>query len=391
MSIDIDKLDAIYSTDFDSRQNQHWITVPDSKKDELTANALGSSGGNPGNGWKIHISIDPNKISQAVTLVAQALNEDNAPRVSIKFAGKHLAQNGQPSKQIAFIFYEEELQNKAKISAFLNRIESLLTSNDIGQDPRPINSDEKAAKTKYDTFILNTKNEPTRFNYRNEQCIVLEDHCYHDDFGYSGNFHVQDQCIFVKQSYFLELDNSQKNNPGNQFDDPLAVIRIASPELSAENKERLDQDFLRSKESQDFLTHLQLLRDKATIFQQKGNSKAENAATQIYNELHKAFYVYAENPNDEQRKQDFKNTCKEQFNSDNRKELEKHRGTKKILVNLAIAIASFGVGLIALGLMNLAATRGKHFFFHPNTDSAEKLNALEQYSATLSQNNSSSK
>src|SRR4051812_27955116 len=125
MPIDITKLMQIYDTNIDSPENKGWIAIPDSRDNVLVA-ISGSSGGEPGNGWKIHISIDPNKMSQAAQLITQELNSEEAPRVSIKFAGKQLASTGQPSKQVAFIFYDEELTNKEKIAAFLNRIEFLL-------------------------------------------------------------------------------------------------------------------------------------------------------------------------------------------------------------------------------------------------------------------------
>ncbi|KTD37234.1 hypothetical protein [Legionella oakridgensis] len=204
MPISLETLDKIYHSDFDSHESKSWIAIPDSKGDELIAGVTGSSGGNPGNGWKIHISIDPEKIAEAAHLIVQELNSERAPRVSIKLAGKQLAHTGQPSKQVAFIFYEEELKNKLKIAAFLNRIEFLLRSHNIGVDPRPINSDEEDIQTKYDAVLLNTEGKPTRFNYRNEWCIVMEDELYYE-VGGRGDTAVQGQQIWVKQSYYLGL------------------------------------------------------------------------------------------------------------------------------------------------------------------------------------------
>ena len=222
MPINIEKLDEIYSASIDSPENKGWIAVPDSKGDTLIANAAGSSGGNPGNGWKIHISIDPSKMSQAAQLIAQELNRDEAPQVSIKFAGKQLASIGQPSKQIALIFYKKELKNNANIAAFLSRIESVLRSNNIGTDPRPINSDIEAAKTKYDSVLFDEQGNASRFNYRNEQCIVMEDDLY-NEVGGEDNTSVQGEQIWVRQSYYLKLPNSQKHNPGNCIEDPFAA------------------------------------------------------------------------------------------------------------------------------------------------------------------------
>jgi hypothetical protein len=244
MSINIEKLEKIYSTNFDSPENKGWIAVPDSKIDTIIANAKGSSGGNPGNGWKIHISIDPEQISQAVQLIAQELNDQDAPRVSIKFAGKQLALTGQPGKQVAFIFYEEELKNIVKIAAFLNRIEFLLKNNNIGMDSRPINSDVEGAKTKYDASLLDNQGKTTRFNYRNENCIVMEDELY-SDVGGTGNTLVQDKQIWVKQSYYMRLPNSEKHNPGNHIADPLTKIRIESSKLNVEKEVNLIQEELK--------------------------------------------------------------------------------------------------------------------------------------------------
>ncbi|KTD20668.1 Dot/Icm T4SS effector Wip [Legionella londiniensis] len=164
--------------------------------------------------------------------------------------------------------------------------------------------------------------------------------------------------------------NGDTNNCGN-----YTVLYTTGQKLRLA---QLDQDFLHSKASHAFLTHLQALFDKAAAFQQKGNSKAADAATGIAVALGMAFDNYTKNPNDKNNKQAFKIICDAQFKSDDRRELEKHRGTKKILINLALAIVGLGIGFIPLGLINLAATHGKHFFFHPKTDSAAKLDALEQ-------------
>lgn len=227
MPISQERLQEIYDTDIGSPENKGWIAIPDSKDGAIIANAAGSSGGEPGNGWKIHISVEPEKIAQAACLIAQVLNNEDAPRISIKFAGKSLASTGQGSKQIAFIFYQEELPDKEKISAFLGLLSSLFKDNDIGLDSRVINSDREATDTKYDATFLNEQGMPTRYHYRNEQCIVMDDDLY-DDVGGSGNTTIQDKQIWVKQSYYLSLPNTQKHNPGACVLDPFEGIRVAT-------------------------------------------------------------------------------------------------------------------------------------------------------------------
>ncbi|KTD63145.1 hypothetical protein Lsan_1499 [Legionella santicrucis] len=193
MPIDIERLQAVYNDDVanDSFAAIAWTMIPDSKTNEMSVGAVGSSGGNPNNGWKIHISIDPAKMREAAVIIAELLNEADAPRVSLKFAGKQLAPTGQPSKQVAFIFYEEELRNQPKIQEFLSRIEQELSLRGIGVDQRAINSDVEAAKTKYDASILMEDGSQSRFNYRNENCLVFEDGFY-EEMGYGqGNFRVE--------------------------------------------------------------------------------------------------------------------------------------------------------------------------------------------------------
>ncbi len=223
MPISTIKLIAIFNSSQENKK-ENWISIPDSKEGTIYPNVIGSSGGETHNGWKVHISIDPNKIIDAATLITEILNDKNAPKVSIKFASMHLAKNGQPSKQVAFTFYQDELIQTDKIATFLNSIEAALTSAGIGRDSRQINSDAEICKTKFDACMLNTEGKPTRFNYRNDQCIVMEDELYLDCGG-RGNITQVSEQIWIKQSYYLNLEDIQKHNPA-QIPDPFSKIRI---------------------------------------------------------------------------------------------------------------------------------------------------------------------
>ena len=71
----------------------------------------------------------------------------------------------------------------------------------------------------------------------------------------------------------------------------------------------------------------------------------------------------------------FKEGCINAINTA-RPELEKHRGMKQILGNLALAIAGLGVFYVAAGLINMLATGGKNFLFF-KTNSGKHLEHLE--------------
>lgn len=119
MPIDIPSLENLYKNEPDNA-DMRWVGIPDSKEGTINPRLLGSSGGNRRNGWKIHISINPEQVSLAVRLIAEELNKVNSPRVSVKFANKSLSRSptSQPAKQVAIVFYDEELLNLRKIAIF---------------------------------------------------------------------------------------------------------------------------------------------------------------------------------------------------------------------------------------------------------------------------------
>lgn len=228
MPINSQSMQNLYAQDDD--KIEFWHAIPDSKSGQIVPHMMGSSGGDTQSGWKIHISIDPDQISEAVSSIVEVLNQADSPRVSIKFATKKLAKTGQPSKQVALVFYQEELEpfteeKQNKIIQFLNEIEKLLSQKKIAKDPRAINSDPQSAETKYDAFILDINHQPTRFNYRNENCVVMEDEVYSEVGGVAG-YLVQEQQILVQKSYYNRLPKEEKHNPSNSDFDPFANMRV---------------------------------------------------------------------------------------------------------------------------------------------------------------------
>lgn len=224
MTINIKTLLSIY----DSGENKDWIAIPDSKQGIIVDKAVNTDD-ELGNSWKIHISIDPQQMSDAAKLITEVLNQPSSPRVSIKFASKSLAATGQPCKQVAFLFYQEELADKQKITNFFNQVEKILSQHNIGIDHRAINSDEEIAIVKYDAQLFEDSGKASRFTYRNEQCLVISDEEYIKEFGNESNITVEDPRIVVKQSYYLSLPNDERHNPGNHNPDPFATIKINTP------------------------------------------------------------------------------------------------------------------------------------------------------------------
>ncbi|AUH73729.1 hypothetical protein [Legionella sainthelensi] len=223
MGIDLQKLNQMYS---EPSINGGWLIIGNSKENviEWGAGAAEGSNGHPDNAWKIHISIDPNKMPEAVALIGEILNDSQSPKVTIKIAHPEQAHTGQPSKQVALKFYSEHLQDKVLIKNFLEKIDQILWENGIGQDPSPINSDPNSVKAKYDAPILHENTTQSRFNYRFENAIVMEDALYHECGGQNDITRVGQQ-VWVKQSYYEQLDNKYKHNPSGE-NDPFSALGL---------------------------------------------------------------------------------------------------------------------------------------------------------------------
>lgn len=265
-AISVDTLISMYETPETSDENKAWIVIPDSKVGTIISKIQGDNGGDFDNGWKMHISVDPLVIDAAALLIAKILNMEGMPRVSVQFAGKELAQSGQASKQVALCFYEDELENTEKIAQLLNTIEMYFYINGIRVDDRKINSNQKDTSTKWDACILDELEQPTRFNYRNEYCTVLEECLFSETANANDNYILQDKGALVKQSYYLAQRNygkghcpvefhdltveEKQNDNAKYFKDPFEKITIKSIKLldAEERKHNLDWNILTLKQ-----------------------------------------------------------------------------------------------------------------------------------------------
>lgn len=88
-----------------------WVMVP--PKDKLKADQAFVVGvgaiGFEGNGrWKIHVSIDPAQMEEAIPIIAAVLHSENAPRLGFKMQTKaNLDSVHQIGKELAIIFDEQ--------------------------------------------------------------------------------------------------------------------------------------------------------------------------------------------------------------------------------------------------------------------------------------------
>lgn len=143
-----------------------------------------------------------------------------------------------------------------------------------------------------------------------------------------------------------------------------------------------------SEAEENFNEHLRLLnlkienlQTRKNIADRKGNTQAsarlENAreaAFILHRDLKAAGTIYFNQPN-RATYRTFKRDCDALIQTA-RRHLDQHSGWSEFLVNLALGIATAGVGVLVKGLINLAMDRS--FFFVHKTDSSKKVDDLEK-------------
>lgn len=129
-----------------------------------------------------------------------------------------------------------------------------------------------------------------------------------------------------------------------------------------------------------FNTELENIRKKAEELSKKAESdpsqykSASEAANRLHQELLIASQLYFFHKTPEAY-ENFKQTCQIEIDRA-RSILEKHRGWKPILVNAGAAILGLGILYLIAASVNYYKTEGRHFFFHFETDSLQKLEKL---------------
>lgn len=193
-----------------SSSNDSWIIVQNTKdSNPVVKPGRGEAGDNPDARWKVHMSIDIERMAEAIPLIIDELNKEGAPNLSLKFATKTLlSKESQAAKEVALIIPPEMLTDEglAKLQVLFQNIANALSAKNIGLDARPINSDQREHPTKWDNALLYDGSTPSYFNYRDGQAIVLDDALYTDMTSSGTNIHRQQKQCLVRQSYFQSLD-----------------------------------------------------------------------------------------------------------------------------------------------------------------------------------------
>ncbi|HAU3911427.1 TPA: hypothetical protein F7082_14965 [Legionella pneumophila] len=135
------------------------------------------------------------------------------------------------------------------------------------------------------------------------------------------------------------------------------------------NKKEIEFSLKLEKKQKEFDTQLSIISKKATKLRNDGHITAADKADQLHTNLTKLSQTYFANPTEEAYVT-FKNQTKDDIKNAH-KELDKHRGWKRVLGNIGLAILGFGI------LYLVAVVINRNVFFN-KTDSTEKLDNLEK-------------
>ena len=132
----VNKCMELYKTNEDA-----WVMVP--PQTELRAGkqpviAIGSASYHGVGQFKIHISVDPAQMVQAIHLVLRILHQEGAPNVGLKFQTEHmLASEHQIGKEFALLFSADAEQNEETthaIGTLLSQIERAFADQEISPE-----------------------------------------------------------------------------------------------------------------------------------------------------------------------------------------------------------------------------------------------------------------
>lgn len=119
----------------------------------------------------------------------------------------------------------------------------------------------------------------------------------------------------------------------------------------------------------EFAIELETIRNKSKKLRDDGHITAANKALELYQRLGIHANTYFLNP-EQSNYIEFKKQVKDNI-KDAYDELSQHRGWKRLLGNIALAILGFGILYLAAVMIN------RNIFFN-KTDSAEKLDELDR-------------
>ena len=168
---------------------------------------------------------------------------------------------------------------------------------------------------------------------------------------------------------FFDLNNNFDNKTGAELDQVFQELPVNVKSVHINNK-AINLDEFRSKLKDKILKSLEpqlsIIEEKAKELKTRNYDNAYNAANSLHTALTNLKNQYSSGTIQYLA---FKNGSMNEIKTA-RTELEKHRGWKDILGNVALCILGLGIGYLAI-----CAFKGGFFKF--NTDSAKKLDDLK--------------
>ncbi len=273
--ISIPALRQAFDTEKPERKMHGWHACHSTFDGDIIPNMGGGSTATD-HGFKLHISIHPSQMKEGAILIAQTINQSDFPNeIGIKFSSSGLANTDsrQFAKQVAFAPVgsgaagELTKEDIRQFKQLLENIDRVLNNHHIKSDPVPLNSDNRVDKQNRAIPLAN--NEISRFSYRDEHFLPMDDEIYRDIMPRRHHHkpHAPQtdgaKTHYVKMSHMKALAQSQRYNPLMKRD-PFLVCKLFSEHLDSQVKhtwQQLKAALEDTSLQQNVPGYIQLLKD----------------------------------------------------------------------------------------------------------------------------------
>ena len=372
--IDIGKLIAFYEVNISEKNdNQLYLArVLDSKK-------LGDNK-KPSSIWQIAIGVDPEKMKEAVRIIAEQLFAEHAPRLLVEFKGKTRSELMPVGSEVVLSFYEDVSTDE--IRNLLIAIENALSQANILPD------------TRVNTAMVNEApfqplGASAYFSFRDKRVQVVEDNQF-------VKLQTNDVCflhgdkLLVQQSYFYNLPVSERNNPQKllvPFIECSLPPKVKLPTAMVPDTEPQPVPILLTKLEKDAFDEL---LKKIAVMKSYGNDLTKIDKTKgvmvetfagLLEQTVNEFFKQGESKPSEAAWVAFKSDFTRTLHTKD-PEMQAHRQAwKPLLANIALALTVFGaVLLLAKATSAALSEQGLTFnsaLFFAKTKSEQKIDQID--------------
>lgn len=199
----IDELLLAYDDSTNPKSRGYWVSYFNK---DLTKKPSIMSGGIDMNGvWKIHVSVDPQKMIEAIKIFHDLFTNPATPKASVKFQSlKNLLDDHQSGKEFAIIFAkecEDSFEERVAIIIFLKKLAMEFKRAGIEPENKPVLT--------IDT-IESVRNLGSTIDKRNLESSKYDSALKYDEGDKAHYYHYRAELALVDEETYSETIDKEK-------------------------------------------------------------------------------------------------------------------------------------------------------------------------------------